>query len=167
MRVRIALAALAVGLVIAACGSPGKASTSATSADSAIEFAQCMRTHGVPNFPDPTSRGAVQIAPGSGINPQSPAFQSAQSSCQKLLPSSGPPTQMSAGERRAALRFAECMRANGEPNFPDPTETAPSTAARVLVLRGMVFGLTPGTDPKSPVFRTAAARCGVMPPGGA
>jgi hypothetical protein len=46
--------------------------------------AACMRTHGVPNFPDPNFSGGgvgVKIANGSGINPQSPAFQTAAKAC--------------------------------------------------------------------------------------
>jgi hypothetical protein len=51
----------------------------------AIANAQCMRKHGVPNFPDPTfptggGAGGIRIA-GPGINPQSPAFQNAAKAC--------------------------------------------------------------------------------------
>lgn len=73
---------------------------------------------------------------------------------------------MSASQRQAALRFAECMRSHGQPDFPDPTLKAPSGATRVLVLQSMVFALGPGVDPKSPGFRQAARRCGVTPPSG-
>jgi hypothetical protein len=73
---------------------------------------------------------------------------------------------MSDSERRAAVRFAECMRANGQSNFPDPTLTTPAGATRVLVLRGMVFAFNSEIDPKSPAFRRAATSCGVTPPGG-
>ena len=41
----------------------------------AISNAECMRKHGVPNFPDPTFSGG-QLNPGlGGVNPQSPAFK--------------------------------------------------------------------------------------------
>jgi hypothetical protein len=46
--------------------------------------AECMRTHGVPNFPDPNFSGGgvgIKIANGSAINPQSPAFQAAAKAC--------------------------------------------------------------------------------------
>jgi hypothetical protein len=49
-----------------------------------LQFARCMRSHGVPNFPDPkviTGPGGNQEAYLSGINPQSPAFQSAAKAC--------------------------------------------------------------------------------------
>lgn len=66
----------------------------------AIRMAECMRSHGVPNFPDPQiSTGpdgkgiAVRIGgpPGSngsaggGLDPHSPAFQKAQKTCMPLL----------------------------------------------------------------------------------
>jgi hypothetical protein len=57
----------------------------------ALKFAQCMRAHGVPTFPDPTtSTGGIteglflhgMVFPiGSGINPQSPAFTQAANAC--------------------------------------------------------------------------------------
>jgi hypothetical protein len=53
----------------------------------ALAHAECMRQHGVPNFPDPTVSGGAQgitvSSGGGGINPQSPAFQQAQKICQR------------------------------------------------------------------------------------
>jgi hypothetical protein len=67
-----------------------------------VKFAQCMRTHGVPNFPDPQFQsgpgGGVGVRIGGpGIDPQSPAFQSAQKTCGKLLGGFGPKVQVPAG----------------------------------------------------------------------
>jgi hypothetical protein len=69
-----------------------------------LKFAQCMRSHGVPNFPDPQIQsgpgGGIGVrigGPGSGINPQSPAFQSAQRACGKLFGGLGPKTEAPAG----------------------------------------------------------------------
>lgn len=159
-----ALVATWCGVLIGACGSSGKAATSSASVDPAVQFSQCMRTHGLPNFPDPGAGGGIEIPPGSGLNPQSPAFQSAQHACRELLPSKGTPPTMSESQRQAAVRFAECMRTHGVPGFPDPTQTAPQGVTRVLVLRGMVFALRSGIDPKSPAFRQATAACGVRLP---
>jgi hypothetical protein len=48
----------------------------------AIANAECMRKHGVPNFPDPTFSGG-QFNPGlGGVNPQSPAFKQAAAACE-------------------------------------------------------------------------------------
>jgi len=120
-----------------------------------------MRSHGVPSFPDPGPSGGLQIGPGSGINPESPAFQSAQQACARFGPKGGGPPAMSESQRLAALAFAKCMRTHGQPNFPDPSFTAPAGATRVLVLRGMVFAFRSGIDPESSAFRQAAAACGV------
>jgi hypothetical protein len=47
-----------------------------------LRYAKCIRAHGVPNFPDPTSRG-LRISPSSGIDLKSPAFLAAQRRCQR------------------------------------------------------------------------------------
>jgi hypothetical protein len=56
----------------------------------ALKFAQCMRSHGVPKYPDPkvSSGGGMQqtINPNEGVDPSSPQFQAAQKACQKLVP---------------------------------------------------------------------------------
>jgi hypothetical protein len=49
-----------------------------------------MRSHGVTNFPDPTTPGGgvslrVNAGPG-GVDPSSPGFQSAQNACASLQP---------------------------------------------------------------------------------
>lgn len=52
-----------------------------------LAFAQCMQTHGVPNFPEPASNGAIQ-AP-KGIDQNSPAYQKAFNECRSKLPGNG------------------------------------------------------------------------------
>ena len=70
-------------------GHPSAAQTAQAKAK-ALAMSRCMRSHGVPNFPDPqfhTGPGgglAVQIG-GPGINPNSPAFQAAQKACGKIF----------------------------------------------------------------------------------
>jgi hypothetical protein len=44
-----------------------------------LRIARCIRTHGYPNFPDPT--GSQQSLP-PGIDPNSPQFQAAQTTCE-------------------------------------------------------------------------------------
>jgi hypothetical protein len=49
-----------------------------------LEFARCMRSHGAPNFPDPKllpGVGGNQEAYLPGVNPQSPAIQTAAKAC--------------------------------------------------------------------------------------
>lgn len=126
-----------------------------------------MRSHGVPNFPDPSPGGGLSIAPGSGLNPRSPSFQAAQKACRKFQPL-GPAVfpKMSEAHKRAALHFAACMRTHGEPNFPDPVFSPPKNAVTLLALRGMFFAFGPGQqlDPQSPAFKQAARACGFRAP---
>jgi hypothetical protein len=158
--------ALVCALVLAGCGSSGKPSASVSRQDAALKFSQCMRAHGVSNFPDPSGgQGAIAINPNEA---KSPAFQSAQQACRKLLPTKGPPPHMTARELSRAFVFAKCMRAHGVPSFPDPTQgTAPSSGGPTLVLQGMLFKVGPGMDPGSPAFRQSVERCGVRLPSGA
>ena len=136
--------AAAAAMFVAGCGggsSPGVAnvssSTSTSSASSGgpptqqqqhdVErFAQCMRSHGVPNFPDPI------IAPRAfkdALNTQSRAFRSAYTTCGHLLPGS-PPSQSTARPQAqivALLAFARCLRSHGFASFPDPTSSGELT----------------------------------------
>lgn len=89
----------------------------------AVRFADCMRSHGVSNFPDPTDPHAFKDAVSSG-DAQSPAFRSAHAACQHLLPGNGQPTPNpppSHAQIAAELAFARCVRSHGFPSFPDPT----------------------------------------------
>jgi hypothetical protein len=51
-----------------------------------LAYAQCMRRHGILNFPDPTSKGMGSL---NGIDMNSPQFAKASQACQTLLPNSG------------------------------------------------------------------------------
>ncbi|HEY2201520.1 MAG TPA: hypothetical protein VGH56_06505 [Solirubrobacteraceae bacterium] len=126
-------AALAAATVIAGCGSSSPSSSSSSgpasqaqiqqSQQDVVRFAQCMRLHGVPDFPDPsTSPHAFKEA----FNTQSPAFLAAVPVCQHLLPDGGrrnQPARRTPAQAAAMLAFARCLRGHGFPNFPDPTST--------------------------------------------
>ncbi|MGN6870366.1 MAG: hypothetical protein ACTHMY_18405 [Solirubrobacteraceae bacterium] len=153
-------------VLLAACGSVGQPSGTVTgSANGAsgdktrdFEFAQCMRSHGVTNFPDPTTGGGIDLPPN--LNPESPVFRSARQACKQFLPSKAAPAATSAADRAAALTLARCMRSHGVPSFPDPAFSPPRNAQQILVVRSMVFAIPNSVDPKSPAFRQAARACG-------
>jgi hypothetical protein len=124
-----------------------------------------MRSHGVPNFPDPGSNGGggIQIQStqrrGSGaslsvngVSVNAPAFQSAMQSCRSKMPNGGNPPPLSAARKAAMLQFSRCMREHGLPDFPDPTF---GTGGRVQLRVGPGAGL----DPNSPTFQKAQAAC--------
>ncbi len=95
---------------------------------------------------------------------QSPAFQSAQSACQKLLPGGLPgPGGGSETGIKQSVKLAVCMRAHGLTTFPDPATSPPSTPPApggiVLFGRGGFFSLSTSMF-QSPAFKQAAATCG-------
>lgn len=74
-----------------------------------------MRSHGVPNFPDPNGQGRFNLA---GININAPQFFAAHQACHPLVP---PETSAEQKQTRDyELKVASCMRKHGVPNFPDP-----------------------------------------------
>ena len=57
-----------------------------------LKFAECMRSHGIANFPDPFAN-SHQIGfnlDGTGVDQNSSRFKAAQKTCQPLLPGGGP-----------------------------------------------------------------------------
>lgn len=122
------LAIVSCVVVVAACGSSHKpsAATGARSESQALKFADCMRAHGVPSFPDRGGGGGGINLAGTGVNPQSPAFKSARRACARLAPGGAAGGVRATGTQfLAALRFAKCMRMNGFPSFPDPRALTP------------------------------------------
>ena len=123
-----------------------------------------MRSHGVPNFPDP-SPGGPSVIP-NWINPQAPAFLFAQKACAKFVGGGGSPRAGAASEKVALVNLAKCMRAHGPPNFPDPTASPPpapppgSHTGNAIGIGG-VYLVFP---PQSPALKRAAATCGFRIP---
>lgn len=114
------------------------------------KFSACMRKNGVPGFPDPSSQGVITIDSGMGIDPSSPAFQSARSKCEKLLPNGGQPTPAQiAQQQQKLLEFSACMRSHGIKDFPDPSNG------------GLRLSVHPGSDlsPDNPTFQKAQQAC--------
>ena len=117
----------------------------------AVKFARCIRSHGVSDFPDPSSSGQLTIPPDDR---NTPAFKSASKACQSLMAAGaggiGPSGQKSDLSRAQELQLAKCLRSHGVPNFPDPT---PSGA------------VPPGSvNPNSPAVKAALQAC--QPTGG-
>jgi hypothetical protein len=92
-----------------------------------LAYAQCMRSHGISDFPDPTPNpsgtgGGFNFS-GSGNNdlsPRNPTFKAANQACQSLLPGGSQTPTQSAREIAAAVELAHCMRSHGVSEFPDP-----------------------------------------------
>jgi hypothetical protein len=134
----------------------------------ALAFAGCMRTNGVPHFPDPKAGGGLLFHTGAGVDPSSPAFQAAQTKCKQFLPPSpGSGSPPSAKTLAHFLTVARCIRSHGVPEFPDPRTTAPSHpraalgggAGVISDIEGVIFVFGGRIDQQSPAFTRAAAAC--------
>ncbi len=93
-----------------------------------------MRSHGVPNYPDP-SGGQLPKGGAQAFGVSSSVFSAAQSACHHLLPNAGSfqeqasqctlsgdcPPALVQQMMTTDLKFAQCMRSHGVPNWPDPT----------------------------------------------
>ena len=53
-----------------------------------LKFTACMRSHGIPDFPDPTGSG-FEFIPPAGFNPHSPHVQAAQQACRQYMNAAG------------------------------------------------------------------------------
>ena len=51
-----------------------------------LRFAQCVRAHGVPGFPDPDSTGRIPDPASVGIDQGSPKFEAANQACASYRP---------------------------------------------------------------------------------
>lgn len=167
-----ALVAFALGM--AACGSgpadihagsgsttstvssagPGSSPPSSSNSTLALEFARCMRAHGVSGFPDPPSPGSSPSA-GNSYDPNSPTAVAAEQACQKYADSKVLPSAVLAQIQAEQLKYAECMQAHGEPNFPDPSANG-------------AFSIPNSIDQNSATFKSAESACkSLRPLGGA
>jgi hypothetical protein len=133
-----------LALLAAGCGGGGGSSTGsggspdaggATASASAVEYSACVRSDGVPHYPDPGSSGQLPKTDAGQLGVSSARYEAAQRACRHLLPTGGSlqqqehqcvqnsdcsralVQQMLAADRK----LAECMRSHGVPNFPDPT----------------------------------------------
>jgi hypothetical protein len=153
-------------LALSGCGSSSSSGTGSGGSaghNAGVQFADCMRSHGVSNFPDPSAGGGIKIPNGSRIDPQSPAFRSAQGQCSKYLPGGGGPGQASERDKLRMLKMAQCMREHGFSTFPDPTATPPPPGTGFAIAFGLPgsFIAIPQALVGSPGFQRAAGGCGL------
>jgi len=122
--------------------------------EAALEFAKCMREHGV-DMPDPEvdSQGRMRVTIGSpggkGGRPDPKKLNAAQQACGHLLGGGGAgPGKLDPKAEDAMLAFAKCMREHGI-DMPDPTGD------------GLVFNSEKGQgpDPGSSKFKEAERAC--------
>jgi hypothetical protein len=166
-------AACSSGTSPSASGSSGSPDPGGSAPASAVAFSSCMRSHGVPNFPDPSSSGALPKTSPQHLGVSSSRFQAAQRTCQHLLPSTVNNSSLQQCEAagictraetqlmlNAGLRFAVCMRSHGVPKWPDPTSDSQGRVAFAISVS------QDGFDPHSPRIEARVNDCEHLMPGG-
>jgi hypothetical protein len=168
------LAALAIvaliGLIGAGCGSDAPSETGAASStgtagstgttsggadekptarDKAVKFAECIRAHGVRDFPDPDAKNQFQY----GVSVSPAVWTKAVSACKDLQPPGTLSGKRTPRQQSTALKFAQCMRDNGVKDFPDPANGDPLIDTTKIPSLG---DRSPRTDP---VFAPAMDKC--------
>ncbi|NOR00346.1 hypothetical protein HGK72_09835 [Mycolicibacterium fortuitum] len=81
------------------------------------KYSECMRAHGVADFPNPNAEGHISYG---GVSVSKATWQNAVGACAKLQPPGWSDAQRTPAQQAAALNFAQCVRDHGVPDFPDP-----------------------------------------------
>jgi hypothetical protein len=120
----------------------------ATDQDKAVKFAECIREHGVPHFPDPNAKGDFVF----GIDVSPAVWQKAVHACKDLQPPGALSSKRSPKQQSAALRFAGCIRENGVKDFPDPVNGDPLVDTTKIPSSNQPGGMT--------ILNAAMKKCG-------
>jgi hypothetical protein len=160
--VALGLAGL-IGLITAGCGSssPSKtgtatstgtagsgANTKLTARDKAVKFAECIRAHGVSDFPDPDAKNQFQY----GVSVSPAVWKQATTACKDLQPPGTLSGKRTPKQQSASLRFAQCVRDNGVKDFPDPVNGEPLIDTTKIPSSNKPGGMT--------ILNAATHKCG-------
>jgi hypothetical protein len=179
----VAIIATAALALLAACSGGASSIRSSDSpnagessnSSSAVAYSACMRSRGVPNFPDPDSGGQLPKADAQHLGVSSSQLHTTQHACESVLPSNGgainassiqqcmeagdcpqPLTQQVLNEER---KFALCMRSRGVPNWPDPSIDSQGRPVFVISISKLGF------DPYSREVWAKGNECSHLMPG--
>ena len=154
------LALALVALIGAGCGSsePSETGTAtstgtgakknATSQDKAVKFAECIRGHGVPHFPDPDAKGDFNF----GVDVSREVWLNAIDACKALKPPGALSSKRTPKQQAASLRFAQCVRDHGVKDFPDPVNGEPLIDTTKIPSSNQPGGMT--------ILNAATHKCG-------
>jgi hypothetical protein len=99
----------------------GSESKQATARDWAVRFAECIRSHGVGDFPDPNEKNEFEY----GVSVSPAVWKRATTACKDLQPPGTLSAKRTPKQQSASLRFAQCIRESGVKDFPDPVNGEP------------------------------------------
>lgn len=135
--------------------------------EQATKYSECMRANGVADFPNPNAEGQF---PYEGISVSNATWQNAVSACANLQPPGmSANAQRTPAQQDSALRFAQCVRDHGVPDFPDPA-TARDPLIDTSKMRGDVSAssipeLKPAVAACDSFFKAALPPVGTGRPG--
>lgn len=126
----------------------------------ALSFARCMRSSGVPRYPDPNGSGALVKKSPQQLGVSNSKYRAAANACARLLPNIAGPHGLSPAQVQQLAEgmrsFARCMRSQGVSSWPDPSTD--SEGAAVFYLQGKI-------DMNAPQIVTKIRACShLIPP---
>jgi hypothetical protein len=144
----------------------GAANSLSANSRKALAFSHCVRSRGVPKWPDPTSSGGIPKETAQQLGVGTAQLQAALNACQHLLPNTGNIDDDPAALNQwwgQMLHFARCMHAHGVPNWPDPSPYPPDPARPTFNLQaagiGFHRGAQPGNVVNSPQIQAKVRQC--------
>ena len=149
----------ATALLTAACGSGGSQNAGGpANSSTAVAYSQCVRAHGVPNFPDPDNTGQIpKAAVITAFKAVGDATaKAATAACESMNPADQQSPTLTAQQQQDYLRAAACIRSHGITGFPDPTFPGGKVS----------FNIPASIDTSSTQFVQAAQACRSLIPAG-
>jgi hypothetical protein len=169
-----------ISVISAGCGSDapsetGTASSAGTTSsgankkltarDKAVKFAECIRAHGVRDFPDPNEKNQFEY----GVSVTPAVWTRATTACKALQPPGTLSGKRTPKQQSASLRFAQCVRDHGVKDFPDPVNGEPIIDTYKIPSSNKPGGMTilnAATQKCGSVLGAAAGRGGAAGSGG-
>jgi hypothetical protein len=115
-----------------------------------------VRSHGIPNFPDPDSNGQIPKETAQQLGVTDSVLRAATGACQDLNPAGLGPAALTAQQQQDYLKAAACMRSHGIAGFPDPSFAG----------GGVHFPIPSSIDASAPRFTQARQICARLIPAG-
>jgi hypothetical protein len=152
-----------IGVISAGCGSNAPSGTGTASSagtvssgankkltarDKAVKFAECIRAHGVSDFPDPNEKNQFEY----GVSVTPAEWTKATTACKDLQPPGTLSGKRTRKQQSAALRFAQCIRDHGVKDFPDPVNGEPLVDTYKIPSSNRPGGMT--------ILNAAMKKCG-------
>lgn len=159
---------LLLAVVAVACGANAQQAVSTAGSGDRVAAlhtaAECLRRHGIANFADPVLGANGQVftdrRPLESAEPPG-AAQAAQNACRhELNAANWNPEQLPPAPGvmvAAGVKAAQCMRANGLPNYHDPTASSGYTPGHGFGMTGA--DLPPGANKQTPIVAQAMRVC--------